>query len=290
MSRRPFDIEDIFIGERHRHPDMKKVEEIARSISDVGLLNAPAVCMRDDVTMPDGEVCDSAPVLIFGRHRLLALQSLGHTVVECEVYEVDDLRAELMEIDENLARSELSPAEEASHIARRKAIWEKLNGEKTGERNPSSSLSDGRKSGPQHQKQFAAELADVTGDSKTQINVKIARARDLGDDINRIVGTSLDKGVEMDALAKLPEKERENLISRAESGEKVSARPAQENKPITADKAFEIIANGVVANPLISKSVDDEEQEFWRFWASLSIGAKRRIMPQIIALNGTFGK
>ncbi|KYB45696.1 hypothetical protein AB664_35375 [Brucella anthropi] len=59
-------------------------------------------------------------------------------------------------------------------------------------------------------------MADVTGDSKTQINVKIARARDLGDDINRIVGTSLDKGVEMDALAKLPEKERENLISRAE--------------------------------------------------------------------------
>jgi len=127
MSRRPFDIEDIFIGERHRHPDMKKVEEIARSISDVGLLNAPAVCMRDDVTMPDGEVCDSAPVLIFGRHRLLALQSLGHTVVECEVYEVDDLRAELMEIDENLARSELSPAEEAAHIARRKAIWDEMN-------------------------------------------------------------------------------------------------------------------------------------------------------------------
>ncbi|PRA46686.1 hypothetical protein CQ062_23395 [Ochrobactrum sp. MYb68] len=139
-------------------------------------------------------------------------------------------------------------------------------------------------------KEFAAEVASVTGNSKRDVNLKVARARELGPDIQRIVGTSLDKGVEMDALAKLPEKERENLISRAEAGEKVSARPAPENKPITADKALEIIANGVIANPLIAKSVDDEEQEFWRFWASLSIGAKRRIMPQIIALNGTFGK
>ncbi|MEJ5079757.1 ParB/RepB/Spo0J family partition protein [Ochrobactrum sp. MYb379] len=255
MSRRPFDIEDIFIGERHRHPDMKKVEEIARSISDIGLLNAPAVCMRDDVTMPDGEVCDSAPVLIFGRHRLLALQSLGHTVVECEVYDVDDLRAELMEIDENLARSELSPAEEAAHIARRKAIWDEMNGDNT-ERNPSS-IQRGRG----QPKQFASELANITGDSKTQINVKIARVRGLGPDIQRIVGTSLDKGVEMDALMSLPAEKREELISQAEQGEKVSAR--------------------TTSDPTERKS--RQRQMFWDMWAKLDDDVRQELSAVIVA-------
>lgn len=281
MARRRYDIQDIHIDDkRMRGANMEKVAEIAKSISEVGLMNPPAVRVVELMVI-EGEEWGRVPILIYGRHRLLAMQSLGHEVIECEVYEVDELRAELMEIDENLARSELSPAEEAMHIARRKVIWETMNSGKT-----IPTIQDG----PGRPKEFAAEVASVTGNSKRDVNLKVARARELGPDIQRIVGTSLDKGVEMDALAKLPEKERENLISRAEAGEKVSARPAPENKPITADKALEIIANGVIANPLIAKSVDDEEQEFWRFWASLSIGAKRRIMPQIIALNGTFGK
>ncbi|MDA9410001.1 hypothetical protein XH80_25645 [Bradyrhizobium sp. CCBAU 45384] len=34
----------------------------------------------------------------------------------------------MMEIDENLARAELSPAEEAPHIKPRKEVWEEING------------------------------------------------------------------------------------------------------------------------------------------------------------------
>ncbi|MTW16103.1 hypothetical protein GJ689_07765 [Rhodoplanes serenus] len=43
--------------------------------------------------------------------------------------EVDDLRAELMLIDENLARNDLSAAERASYNTRRKAIWQELHPE-----------------------------------------------------------------------------------------------------------------------------------------------------------------
>ncbi len=257
MSRRPFDIEDIFIGERHRHPDMKKVEEIARSISDVGLLNAPAVCMRDDVTMPDGEVCDSAPVLIFGRHRLLALQSLGHTVVECEVYEVDDLRAELMEIDENLARSELSPAEEAAHIARRKAIYEELNPETKhgGNQAPSGKFFHTDKAS------FVQETASASGKTDRAIRMAAARGRELGPDIQRIVGTSLDKGVEMDALMSLPAEKREHLISQAEQGENVSAR--------------------TTSDPTERKS--RQRQMFWDMWAKLDDDVRQELSAVIVA-------
>ncbi len=46
--------------------------------------------------------------------------------------------------------------------------------------------------------EFAADTAKVTGESKSQINRHVARAEALGDDLPRVTGTSLDKGVELD--------------------------------------------------------------------------------------------
>lgn len=275
MNRRLFPIEDIFISKKRRAPDMARVNSIAESIGDIGLMNPPAVCIRNDFILHDGEVSDAVPVLIYGHHRLLALKQRGEVAVECIVYEVDDLHAELMEIDENLARSGLTPAEESAYILRRKQIWDEMN-DGAGERKPSSSLSDGRKSGPQHQKQFAAELSSVTGDSKTQVNLKIARARVLGQDIHRIVGTSLDKGVEMDALIKLPKSEQSALIERAEAGEKVSARPMQE-KPVSALEAMATIA------PPAQDRKAMQRQKFWEMWASLDDDVRQEIAAVITA-------
>ena len=45
-------------------------------------------------------------------------------------------------------------------------------------------------------KEFAAETAAITGESKRSINQHIARAEALGDDLERTVGTSLDKGMD----------------------------------------------------------------------------------------------
>lgn len=233
MERRWVDIEAIHIGARLREPDMGRVAEIAKSISEIGLLNPPAVRFVDKMTIDDIEE-HNVPILIVGHHRLLALKKLGKEAVECDVYNVDPLRAELMEIDENLARAELSPAEEALHIKRRKEVWEELRAEKadeTGARNSRSSLSDGRKKGPQHERKFAAEVASVVGGGrnpgsvKRDVQLKIARADKLGTDLHKIAGTSLDKGVEMDALIKMKEPERKEIIERASKGEQVSARP-----------------------------------------------------------------
>jgi hypothetical protein len=69
--------------------------------------------------------------------------------------------------------------------------------------------------------------------------LKLARAEKLGDDIHKIAGTSLDKGVEMDALIKLPEPERAALIDRASKGENVSARPPQPPKTTPTPNADE---------------------------------------------------
>jgi len=228
MNRRWVDIETIHIGSRLREPDMAKVAEIAKSISEVGLLNPPAVRFVDKM-MVNGVEEYNAAVLIVGHHRILALKSLGKESVECDVYNVDPLRAELMEIDENLARAELSPAEEALHIKRRKEVWEQVQAEKDaiGRQNLAGNdlRKDGRRKGPQHEKKFATELAEVTGDASSGLRQKIARARELGTDLHKIAGTSLDKGVEMDALIKMKEPERKKIIERAAKGEQVSARP-----------------------------------------------------------------
>ena len=50
-----------------------------------------------------------------------------------------------------------------------------------------------------------------------------ARGKALGDDLKDVEGTSLDKGVELDALAKMPAAERKEVIAKAKAGEKVSA-------------------------------------------------------------------
>jgi len=263
MERRRLFIDDIFIGSRHRNADGAKVAEIAKSIAEVGLMNPPAVCIRDEIVMDDGELCDGVAVLIYGRHRLAALKMNGEEYVECVVHDVDDLHAELMEIDENLARSELSPAEEAAHIARRKAIYEEIHPETKhgGNQSPSGKFFHTDKAS------FVQETASASGKTDRAIRMAAARGRVLGSDINRIVGTSLDKGVEMDALIGLPDDERENLISRAERGEKVSARPSPEPKPITADKALEIIAEGTVK--AVTSNKDRKRQAFWDAWAAL---------------------
>ena len=69
---------------------------------------------------------------------------------------------------------------------------------------------------------FAADTAAATGQSKATTNRALARADVLGDTtLDKITGTSLDTGVEMDALVKLPEPARAELIERAVAGESV---------------------------------------------------------------------
>ena len=74
------------------------------------------------------------------------------------------------------------------------------------------------------EKAFAAETAAITGESKRDVNRHLARAEALGDDLDKVTGTSLDKGVELDALKAMPPEQRAPLIERAQAWECVSAR------------------------------------------------------------------
>ena len=235
-------IDAVTVRERHRDAMPEKVAALAASMAKIGLQTPISVWTRD--TADDVEI-----VLVAGLHRLEAARKLGWADIEAFDVELDEIDRELWEIDENLCRAELTEAQESLHLDRRKVLWaekaKRAAAAEAGEKTSPSSLSDGRPAGPQHKQAFAAETAEATGQSKRSINQKIARAEAIGDDLQDVVGTSLDKGVELDALAKMPEPERKDIIARAKAGEHVTARRQRNaiDDKMTKDDATEQLAN-----------------------------------------------
>lgn len=222
------------------------VDKLAASIREIGLIQPVTV----RAAIINGNVAKDGFQIVAGHHRVAAARALGWTEIDAIVVQAEGhLEAELIEIDENLVRSELSVAQRAHYTARRKEVWEALHPEPSRDYSLESYDAEdetevgkvcppqfaGQLGGARPQtKGFAAATAEVTGESKRAINLNLARAEAIGPDILKLSGTSLDKGVELDALAKLPEPERKDLIERATSGEVVTARVAPTPAPTEA--------------------------------------------------------
>ena len=213
-------VEDVVVLDGRRGLNEKTVTALVQSMTEIGLKTPITVRLVDMIV--DGHDTHNAPVLVTGRHRLEAARRLGwHKIDSWIVPDEDEIDAEIWEIDENLIRSELSPAEQAQHLARRRELRAKCL--ETGGSSGATCLTDGRASGPQHQKGFAQETADKTGMSKAAINKAIARGNKVVV-LDEVKGTSLDKAGELDALAKLSEEEQRELAEKARAGEQVTAR------------------------------------------------------------------
>lgn len=229
------------------------VDKLASSIRDVGLIQPITV---KACSMMIGGLAGKGFQIVAGHHRVAACRALGWTEIDAIVIEAGEhLQAELIEIDENLCRSELTAAQRSKAIKRRKEIWEALHPVKAQRFDSvmdALGLDDaneiqveqlvppeiGYGKPPQQDKGFAAETASISGETKQSINRRVAIADALGDDLDKVVGTSLDKGVELAALAKLPEEQRAELIERAQAGEKVTARKVEVAPPINDAAAF----------------------------------------------------
>jgi ParB family chromosome partitioning protein len=238
------DVTDIHVGERLRALDQKKVDVVAESMASQGQLHAILLRGHRDGTA-------TAYELVAGLHRLEAAKQLGWSKIRATrfVEQIDDDKAMLAEIDENLCRAELSAAERAAHIGRRNELYEKLNPETKHGAAPGKA-GGGKKAKGTKLGSFASATAKATGESKTKIKRDAKRAKELGDRLNRINGTSLDKGVEMDALAKLPEEEQEALVVRAAAGEIVSAKAELAAKKSRAKSEPPAPVTGSVERPI----------------------------------------
>jgi ParB-like chromosome segregation protein Spo0J len=227
-----------------RGVDRVHVDRLAGSVTEIGLLE-PIV-----VRSLGGEY-----EVMAGLHRVEAFRKLGRQTIPAIVREADDLLAELVLIDENLCRHDLSPAERSIAMKRRKAIYLQLHPETR----PTADGGEGRHKETRRQlgdesvvERFTQATAKVTGIGERTIQRDAARGEKLGEDaLKKVIGTSLDQGDELDALAKLSETKRDELISRALAGEAVTAKTAVKGE-VRAAREVELakkIAAGNLALP-----------------------------------------
>ena len=106
------DVNKIRTRFRLRTPQESKIQELAESIKLCGLINPITI--------------DSEYYLLAGWHRWSSYQYLGYKTIPCIIKDTTELRGELIEVEENLSRTELDAIEVAEHIERREEILDQL--------------------------------------------------------------------------------------------------------------------------------------------------------------------
>ena len=112
----PIDRIEIVPDRDHRGEDVE-LDDLLQSMRAVGLLH-PLLLLP----ATDGGTYE----LLAGHRRLRAARKLGLSEVRVEVVHLDDLRAELVTIDENLVRENLDSIQRGRQMARQKEIYEHL--------------------------------------------------------------------------------------------------------------------------------------------------------------------
>lgn len=169
-------IEKIVIPEGRRRLDQSKVEELAKSIDQIGLLN-PITTTTD-------------LVLIAGAHRIAACKSLGWTKIEVNMLAMgDDLIYELAEIDENLCRNELTVSKRSRAYLQRKKIYLKLHPE-TGHGGDRKARKQEPKSGSCSPPSFVADTAAKTGKSPSAIKEAVKLAEDVAHEVDAVIAST----------------------------------------------------------------------------------------------------
>jgi hypothetical protein len=143
----------------NRKPDKDVVRQLVDSIKDVGLLNPITVT-------PEGK-------LRAGGHRLAAFKVLGWKKIAAHLQDLDDLKGELAQIDENLMRNPGTQLEQAEALKRRKEIYEALHPEtkKGGDRKSNRQSGDLKKKAERFTKDTAAKTG--VSERKVQRSVRL---------------------------------------------------------------------------------------------------------------------
>jgi hypothetical protein len=201
-------VEDIEVGDRLRLLDPEQVKVLAESMLDLGLLHPISVASTDS---------GAQATLVAGLHRLEAAKKLGWIEIDCLVLDgLDELERQLWEIDENLARSELTELEFAEHHHRRKEILVARGQVRAhgGDRRSSRQDAD--------LKSYAEVAGEKFGVHEDTIRRHARRAERIAPDVrDEIRGTDIaTSGAELDALGQLqPEVQRALVHDWKKAGE-----------------------------------------------------------------------
>ena len=193
-------ISEIKINPGRRDTQQRNVEELARSIAAVGLMN-PITVTQDNT-------------LIAGLHRLEAAKLLGWTEIECTVSDADGLQAELAEIDENFVRAGLSHRELGDLLLRRKELYEAIHPEtRQGQRNGQTAKNDNLT--VLAAKPFSEDTADKLGISKRTVERLVQTAANLTPEAKKTIrdaGDKITKGAAL-KISRLPPDQQEEAAA-----------------------------------------------------------------------------
>ncbi|MEH2935694.1 ParB N-terminal domain-containing protein [Acutalibacter sp. JLR.KK004] len=193
-------ISEIKINPGRRDTQQRNVEELARSIAAVGLMN-PITVTQDNT-------------LIAGLHRLEAVKLLGWTEIECTVSDANGLQAELAEIDENFVRAGLSHRELGDLLLRRKELYEAIHPEtRQGQRNGQTAKNENFSL--LETKSFSQDTAEKLGVSKRTVEQLVQTAANLTPEAKKIIkeaDTKITKGAAL-KISRLPPDQQEEAAT-----------------------------------------------------------------------------
>ncbi|MEP9350609.1 ParB N-terminal domain-containing protein [Xanthobacter sp. KR7-225] len=210
-------------------------------------------------------------VLVTGGHRLLAAQQLGWEEIEADILDLDDDKAKLREINENLYRAELTELDRAVFIAEKKRLYEKLN--------PAAKHGGDRRSDQAAifgdlMPRFTAELQERLGYSERTLQRVIARAKIAPDVRAMLAGTAIaDTGSELDALVKLPPEVQRQAVSLLLDEE-------AEDRPRNVAAAAAIVRGTRPAAPTPDEAA---LKALLTAWDRAPKGVRRRFIDQLVA-------
>ena len=196
------DITKIRIPEdRLRLVDPAHVDQLLHSFLEVGQLQAI------EVSPPD---LDGIYTLIVGAHRVTAGLKAEFPTMKAVVFEgnVDDVR--LHEIDENLYRHELNALDQATFLAERRTIFERVHG-----RISAGQPSHKKNSAKMAELNFFEETSLKFGLPRRTIERAITRRRSIDEQVwlrLRSLQKSI-KGAELDVLAAQPRDVQHQMIA-----------------------------------------------------------------------------
>jgi ParB family transcriptional regulator, chromosome partitioning protein len=203
-------IADILPGPAGRPMIRSHIQKLTGSMQTAGFLSAVILRLGKDGKYE----------IIGGAHRVAAAEAAGHVDIHAVILDdPSDTQIELARIDENLLQRQLSPAQRAKDISRKKELTKEAftNPGRGGDRRSERAKSNGQLV---PLKSFIRATAETTGLSEKTISRAVGRgAKIVPDILDQVTGTELDNGAFLDHLAMVPRAEQHNIVAEARKSE-----------------------------------------------------------------------
>jgi ParB family chromosome partitioning protein len=208
---------EIVVKDRLRPVTEAGVASLIASIEEIGV-------MKDAIHLRKKK--DGKYYLIAGGHRLEAAKRLEWAEIEAKVWtNVTDDWARIMEIDDNLAGSEMNALDTAVFLATRKVIYERLHPEtkQGGDRRSASFQMD-----TGSVRSFAAATAEKFGMTDRHVRRMIAAGAALSEeDVARLRAAPKQVALaDLQVIGKLPPARRTDIVAALSEGRAKSAAKA----------------------------------------------------------------